>query len=350
MGSYAVQNFRPSQRSARFGIRPRAGTFGTSWGYGSDPNEARRVFDRYTEKGGNFIDTADFYQFGESEKLVGDFVGSSRDDFVLATKFSLGAAVQASLATTGNSRKVMIRSVEESLKRLKTDRVDLLWVYMPDGITSVEEIVRGLDHLVHAGKIIYAGLSDFPAWRVARAATICELRGWAPLVGLQIEFSLVERTVDRELLPMARALGLGTVAWSPLGGGLLTGKCRKGEEGRATSFKTLIHSEDTAQRRAILDTLQTIAKETGANVGQVAIAWISALDIIPILGARTSEQLEDNLAASNLKLSIDQIRRLDEVSSVPLGFPHDVMAREPFRTRLAGGKLDELDLPTTPVS
>jgi aryl-alcohol dehydrogenase-like predicted oxidoreductase len=223
-----------------------AGTFGTAWGYGSDPNEARRVFDRYAERGGNFIDTADFYQFGESERLVGDFVGSNRDDFVLATKFSLGPCVQPSLMTTGNSRKVMIRAVEESLARLKTDRIDLLWVHMPDGVTPIEEIVRGLDNLVRAGKVIYTGLSDFPAWRVARAATICELRGWAPLVGLQIEYSLVERTADRELLPMARVLGLGTVAWSPLGGGLLTGKYRRGEEGRATSFKSLIHAEDTA--------------------------------------------------------------------------------------------------------
>lgn len=327
-----------------------AGTFGTGWGYGSDPNEARRIFDRYAERGGNFIDTADFYQFGESERLVGDFVGSNRDDFVLATKFSLGPSVQPSLMTTGNSRKAMIRAVEESLARLKTDRIDLLWVHMPDGVTPIEEIVRGLDNLVRAGKVIYTGLSDFPAWRVARAATICELRGWAPLVGLQIEYSLVERTADRELLPMARALGLGTVAWSPLGGGLLTGKYRRGEEGRATSFKSLIHAEDTAQRRAILDTLQTIAEETGANAGQVAIAWISALDIIPILGARTSEQLEDNLAAANLKLSVDQIRRLDEVSSVALGFPNDVVTREPFRSRLAGGKSHATDLSTRPIA
>ena len=327
-----------------------AGTFGTSWGYGSEPNEARRVFDLYAEKGGNFLDTADFYQFGKSEELVGDFLASSRDDFVVATKFSLGSSANGSLLTTGNSRQVMVRCVEESLKRLKTDRIDLLWVHMPDSVTPTEEIVRGLDSLTHAGKIIYAGLSDFPAWRVARACTICELRGWAPLVGVQFEFSLVERSVDRELLPMATALGLGTVAWSPLGGGLLTGKYRKGEHGRATSFKSLIHSEDTQQKRAILDSLEAIAKQTGATAGQVAIAWIGAHGIIPILGARTKEQLEDNLAASNLHLSPDQILRLEEVSAVSLGFPHNVVAREPARSRLLGGKLGELELPVTPVA
>ena len=220
-------------------------------------------------------------------------MGSRRDDFVLATKFSLGPSVQPSLMTTGNSRKVMIRAVEESLARLRTDRIDLLWVHMPDGVTTIEEIVRGLDNLVRAGKVIYTGLS--------------------------------------------------------LGGGLLTGKYRRGEEGRATSFKSLVHAEDTAQRSAILDTFQTIAEETGANAGQVAIAWISALDIIPILGARTVEQLEDNLAATNLKLSIDQIRRLNEVSSIALGFPHDVVTREPFRSRLAGGKSLVADSPTRPI-
>jgi aryl-alcohol dehydrogenase-like predicted oxidoreductase len=179
------------------------GTFGTRWGYGSEPEEARRVFDGYVEAGGNFLDTADSYQVGQSEELVGQFIAGRRDDFVLATKFTLGIRPDSSLLAVGNSRKNMVRSVEASLKRLNTDRVDLYWVHMPDAVTSSEEIVRGLDDLVRSGKVLYVGLSDFPAWRVARAATIAELRGWAPIVGLQIEYSLVERTPDRELLPMA---------------------------------------------------------------------------------------------------------------------------------------------------
>src|SRR5580692_5605612 len=198
------------------------GTFGTRWGYGSAPDEAKRVFDGYVEAGGNFLDTADSYQEGQSEELVGQFIKGRRDDFVLATKFTLSPRSNSPLLAVGNSRKNMMSSVEASLERLKTDRIDLYWVHMPDGVTSSEELVRGLDDLVRSGKVLYVGLSDFPAWRVARAVTIAELRGWAPIVGLQIEYSLVERTPDRELLPMAQGFGLGVVGWSPLGGGLLS--------------------------------------------------------------------------------------------------------------------------------
>ena len=183
-----------------------AGTFGTRWGYGAQPADAKRILDAYLDAGGNFIDTADGYQFGEAEELLGQFLPGRRNDIVLATKFTRGAAPKPGLTTVGNSRRVMIDAVEASLKRLQTDRIDLLWVHMPDAVTSSEEIMRGLDDLVRAGKVVYLGFSDFPAWRVARAATIAELRGWAPLAGIQVEYSLAERTPDRELLPMAQAL------------------------------------------------------------------------------------------------------------------------------------------------
>ena len=326
------------------------GTFGTKWGYGAEAAEARRIFDGYVDAGGNFIDTADSYQFGDSETLLGAFVGAKRNDLVIATKFSLGATPDASLTATGNSRLAMIRSVEESLRRLKTDRIDLYWVHMPDGVTPIEEIVRGLDDLVRSGKIVYAGLSDFPAWRTARAATIADLRGWAPIAGLQIEYSLVERTPDRELLPMAQGLGLGTVVWSPLGGGLLTGKYRRGEAGRATQWKVLVHDESTSQKTAILDELHAVAEESGANAGQVAIAWIAAKGLIPILGVKSSAQLDDNLGAAAIRLSDAQVRRLDEVSAVPLGFPLDMLNNERNRARLTGGRLDLVDFPATPVA
>lgn len=314
-----------------------AGAFGTAWGYGAEPAEARRMLDAYLEAGGNFVDTADSYQFGESETLLGEFLGARRADVVLATKFTLGTKPQGGVLDVGNSRRHMVHAVEQSLKRLRTDRIDLYWVHMPDGVTPAEEIVRGLDDLARAGKIVYAGLSDFPAWRVARAATIAELRGAVPIAGLQIEYSLAERTPDRELLPMARALGLGTVAWSPLGGGLLTGKYRKGERGRANTWKNLVHVEDDPRKTAVLDELERVATETGANEGQVAIAWIMAQGLVPILGPRTAAQLADNLGALDVTLSAAQLERLDRAGAVPLGFPHEMLANERNRARLAGG-------------
>jgi aryl-alcohol dehydrogenase-like predicted oxidoreductase len=327
-----------------------AGMFGTKWGHGADAEESRRIFDGYVEAGGNFLDTSDSYQFGESEALLGEIIESSRDDLVLATKYTQSADPKGSLSVTGNSRKAMVRSLEQSLKRLKTDRVDLYWVHLPDGVTPIEEIVRGLDDLVRAGKVLYAGLSDFPAWRVSGAATLAALRGWTPIAAQQVEYSLVQRTPERELLPMAAAYGLATVAWSPLGGGVLTGKYRKGETGRQTGMGgRLFHAEDTAQKTATLDTLEAIAVETGSNPGRVAIAWVGAKGAIPIIGPRTRAQLDDNLKAAGLGFTDDQVRRLDEVSAVSLGFPHELLANPATRDRIAGGRLALLDLPTQPV-
>lgn len=202
------------------------GNFGTGWGAGADVDESRRMFDRFAEAGGTFIDTADNYQFGESEEILAKFIAADRDHFVVASKFTNGATAQPDVSRTGNSRKNMIHSVEASLKRLGTDYIDLYWVHFPDGLTPMEEILRGIDDLVGSGKILHAALSNFPAWRVSRAAALADLKSWAPVAGIQVEYSLVERTADRELLPMAESLGLGAALWSPLGGGLLTGKYR----------------------------------------------------------------------------------------------------------------------------
>jgi aryl-alcohol dehydrogenase-like predicted oxidoreductase len=325
------------------------GNFGTGWGYGSDRDQARTVFDAYRDAGGNFIDTANNYQFGQSETLLGEFIASGRDDIVLATKFSLGAAHDSGLQGTGNSRKAMNQSVEASLKRLATDHIDLLWVHMPDGVTPIDEIARGLDELVRSGKILYAGLSDFPAWRVATAATIAELRGWAPIAALQIEYSLVERTPERELLPMAAGFGLGTVGWSPLGGGLLTGKYRRNETGRAQGLGAVIHAESDARKTATVDAVLAISQETGIPPGQVAIAWVLAQGVLPIIGPRTPAQLADNLAAAQVALTAEQLARLDAASHVPLGFPHEMLAGTANRNALTGGKADVLDWPTAPL-
>ncbi|MEA9878732.1 aldo/keto reductase, partial [Xanthomonas campestris] len=203
--------------------------------------------------------------------------------------------------TTGNSRKAMIVSIEDSLKRLKMDYVDLLWVHMSDGVTPAEEIVRGFDDLVRAGKVIYAGLSDYPAWRIARAATIAELRGAAPIAGIQFEHSLVERSSEQELIPAGKALGLGMVAWSPLGGGLLTGKYRKGEAGRKQGWGgNVFQQENSLQRTKIVDTVIEVADELGVSPGEVAIAWVNTKGAFPIIGPRTLDQLHGNLAALKL--------------------------------------------------
>lgn len=318
------------------------GNFGTGWGHGAERDEAKKIFDGYVDAGGNFIDTADTYQVGQSEELLGDFIAADRDHFVVATKYTFGAAKNGGLSRSGNSRKNMLRSIEASLKRLKTDHIDLYWAHLPDGVTPMEEIVRAFDDLVRSGKILHAGLSNFPAWRVAGAATLSSLRGWAPIVGIQVEYSLAERTPDRELLPMAEALGLGVATWSPLGGGFLTGKYRTSDEGRLTKLGILIHSEKTERETRILDAVLALASEIGASPTHVAIAWLlhraakSTTTLIPILGSRTRAQLDATLGGLELKLSPQQLSALDAASAIPLGVPHDQINSS--ESPLTGGK------------
>lgn len=327
------------------------GSFGTRWGHGSEHDEASRMLDAYADAGGNFIDTADSYQFGESEEILGRLLVGRRNEFVLATKFSQSAQANAGLLVTGNSRKAMVASLEASLKRLNTDHVDLYWVHYADGVTPMEEIVRGFDDLVRAGKILYAGLSDFPAWRVSRAATIAELRGSIPIAGLQVEHSLVERTTEQELLPMGEALGLGVVAWSPLGGGMLTGKYRQGEKGRAEGFGgRVFRAEDTKQRTAILDAVIATANELDVTPGEVAIAWVARKGALPIIGPRSVAQLLANLAATKVTLSAEQIERLDAVSALRPVFPHSLLEDPANRDRIFSGKLDRFIPPREQVA
>lgn len=293
------------------------GNFGTGWGYGADPEVCKQVFNAYAEAGGNFIDTADIYQFGQSEELLGTLLEGRREDFVLTTKFSNGAAPNANRLVTGNSRKALVASLEASLKRLKTDRIDIYWAHHPDGITPAEEIVRGFEDLARAGKILYAGLSNFPAWRLARAVTLAELTRAVPIAAAQFEHSLVHREPEADLFPASHALDLGIVTWSPLGGGMLTGKYRQGETGRAEGFGgRIFQAENSAQRTQILDTVVAIAGELGATPGQVALAWAGTHGAVPIIGPRSLAQLTDNLGALSLELSTEQISRLDSVSSL----------------------------------
>ena len=331
------------------GVALGVATFGEGWGWGADPATSREVFDLFVEAGGTFFDVADVYQFGQSESILGDLVKADRDRFVIASKYGVGW--QDDISRSGNNRKHMTRALEATLRRLDTDYLDLYLVHVPDGMTPLDEVVHGLHDLVTAGKVVYAGLSDFPAWAVARAATLADAHGWAPIVTTQFEYSLLERTVERELLPMATALDLAVTTWSPLGGGLLTGKYRHaggatGEQpapGRRDRGGGPFQAEDERAAR-VVSTVVDVAAGLGATPSQVAIAWVrhQPWRTTPILGARTADQLRDNLAALDLTLSPDALARLDEVSAVPLGFPHDMLRSELHLDRVTGGHAADL--------
>jgi len=321
-------------------------TFGEEWGWGSPRDEARKVYDAFREAGGNFIDTANFYTNGTSESFLGDFMQGHRQSVVMATKYS-NSVPGTDPNAAGNQRKNMVQSVEASLKRLRTEYIDLYWVHIWDQITPVEEVMRGLDDLVRQGKVLYIGISDAPAWWVAQANMLASLRGWSPFVGLQIEYSLIERTVENELIPMAKALNLGLTAWSPLSRGVLTGKYHghgSSEQGRMNNdmMKALMPEQQRTER--VVAALKTVSDETGRSMAQIALAWLRyrPVPVIPIIGARKLSQLQDNLASLELTLSADQLRTLDEASRIELGFPYSIYALESARSTMYGGLRDQI--------
>jgi aryl-alcohol dehydrogenase-like predicted oxidoreductase len=321
-------------------------TFGDDWGWGAAKDEARKVYNAFREAGGNFIDTANIYTNGTSESFLGEFVKGHRESMVLATKYT-NAATGTDPNAAGNHRKNMMQSVEASLKRLQTDYVDLYWVHIWDQITPVEEVMRGLDDLVRQGKVLYVGISDAPAWWIAQANTFAELRGWSQFIGLQIEYSLIERTVERELIPMAKALNLGVTAWSPLSNGVLTGKYHghgSSEAGRmsADMMKGFMPEEQRSAR--IVAAVKTVADQVGRSMAQVALAWLRSrpVPVIPIIGARKLSQHQDNLASFDLSFSADQLKALDEASWIELGFPHDFYAKDLVRGLIYGGMRDQI--------
>lgn len=321
-------------------------TFGSDWGWGADTAEARRIFDAYVDRGGNFIDTANQYTNGTAERFIGEFASEKRDRLVIATKYTL-ATRSGDPNSGGNHRKSMMRSVEDSLKRLKSDYIDLLYLHIWDGTTPVEEILRGLDDLVRAGKVVYTGISDTPAWQVARMQTIADLRGWTPLVALQIEYSLIQRTVERDLIPMAKELGLGVVPWSPLASGVLTGKYSRADLSATETASPVGTRKDiavannslTERGLAIADVVKNVAWEMGKTPSQVALAWALLHPAVaaPIVGARTVKQLEDNLGAIEVTLTDAQRAKLAEASAFELGFPHDFLTRPLPRSLMFGG-------------
>jgi aryl-alcohol dehydrogenase-like predicted oxidoreductase len=321
-------------------------TFGEDWGWGSAKDESRKIYDAYREAGGNFLDTANLYTMGTSETFLGDFMAGHRQEMVLATKYTNSMPGKDPNAG-GNQRKNMMQSVEASLKRLKTDYIDLYWLHIWDQLTPVEEVMRAFDDLVRQGKVLYAGVSDAPAWWVAQANTLASLRGWSPFIGLQIEYSLMERTVERELIPMSKALGVGVVAWSPLAGGVLSGKYNQGKAeagARYTSDMMASFLPNAARQEAVVRAISHVAQDTGRSLAQVALAWLRYRDVpvIPIIGAKKLSQLEDNLASLTLNLSPEQVKSLDTAGHIDLGFPHDFYARDMVRNFVYGGLRDRI--------
>jgi len=313
-------------------------TFGQTWGWGASREDSRRIFDAYVGAGGNFIDTANHYTQGTSEEYVGEFIRSERHRFVVATKYTLNPRPEDPNAG-GNHRKSLIQGLEGSLRRLGTDYIDVYWVHAWDFVTPVEELMRALDDAVRAGKVLYVGVSDAPAWAVARANTLAELKGWTSFAGLQIQYSLVERTPERELLPMAEALDLAVTAWSPLGGGMLSGKYAKTRpDGTRFAQGTWGDAYLTERNFAIAEVVTQVALELGRSPSQVALAWLLQRPgvIIPILGARTLSQIQDNLGSLEVSFTPEQVTRLDKASAIALGFPHDFLAQPSIRQMVHG--------------
>ncbi|OYX74444.1 MAG: aldo/keto reductase [Rhizobiales bacterium 32-66-11] len=321
-------------------------TFGPDWGWGADSNEARRIFDLYIDRGGNFIDTSVNYTNGAAERFLGEFIGDKRERLVLATKFTM-AREPGNPNSGGNHRLNMVRSVEQSLRQLATDRIDLLYLHAWDITTRPDEVMRALDDLVRSGKILYVGICNTPAWRIAEMQTLAHMRGWSPFVALQIEYSLVERTVEHELIPMAAAMGLGVLPWSPLGGGVLVGKYTRTdvqdsrEAAVSASRRGVIASSGHLTERSIeiAREVRAVAEDVGSTPSQIALAWTLANPAIvsPIMGARTLAQAEENLAALDVALSPEQLDRLNRVSEPDPIFPARFVERPLVQQLIFGG-------------
>jgi aryl-alcohol dehydrogenase-like predicted oxidoreductase len=314
-------------------------TFGTEWGWGADKHESKKIFEAYANAGGNFLDTANRYTEGTSEKFLGDFIANDRDHFVVATKYTLMDR-DGDPNFAGNHRKNMIRSLNESLKRLNTDYIDLFWVHMWDFTTSADEVMRGLDDLIRSGKVHYIGISDTPAWVISRANMLAELRGWSQFAALQIEYSLLQRGAERDLLPMAKALDMAVTPWGVIGGGALTGKYLRGEGGRVpeNSLRRNERSQEIAQE------VVNIAQELEVTPTQIAINWARqrVSNVMPVIGAKRVEQLQDSLKCLDFTIPDAQMERLNEISKIELGFPHDFLSSEGVKQSAFAGTYDQI--------
>ncbi|WP_326827095.1 aldo/keto reductase [Streptosporangium sp. NBC_01756] len=311
---------------------------------GSSPQEARRIFDLYGEAGGNVIDTANFYSGGRSETILGELLAGRRDRFVVASKYSVSRDGGDPNAA-GSHRKNLTLSLEASLRRLGTDYLDLYWVHLWDRHTPTEETMRALDDAVRAGKILYVGMSDAPAWVIAHANTLAEWRGWTPFAAIQAPYSLLNRDIERELLPMAQTFGLTVAAWGPLAHGVLSGTFTSAGPRQGTRINPRSLG---ARDHTVAQAVQEVADDLGASPAQVAIAWTRARSqaVHPILGARTAEQLKDTLGALDLTLPDDAVSRLESATDFTLGFPGDFLAQaDPAVFGESSARLDGRRLP-----
>lgn len=314
--------------------------FGTEWGWGADKETSFAIMDAFTRAGGNFIDTANRYTDGTSEKFIGEYIAANRDHFVIATKYSLHDNL-TNVNASGNNRKNMMRSVEQSLKRLNTDFIDLLYLHIWDNLTPIDEVMRALDDLTRQGKVNYIAISDTPAWIISRGQTLAELMGWSKFVALQVEYSLIQRTPERELIPMAKHYGLTVTPWAPLAGGALTGKYLKGDKGRLPENSKRLNERSVS----ITKTVMQIAEEIGCNPSHVALKWtmLQGFSSIPIVGATKVSQLEDNLQVLTIELNSEQLNRLHEASKIELGFPGDFLNEDGVKLVTYGGFYDKIE-------
>jgi aryl-alcohol dehydrogenase-like predicted oxidoreductase len=315
--------------------------FGTEAGWGADKQTSFAIMDAFTKAGGNFVDTANVYKLGTSEKIIGEYVHNhDRDYFVLATKYALKDNLTNPNAS-GNNRKNMMRSVEESLSRLKTDFIDVLYLHIWDDTTPMDEVLRGMDDLIRQGKINYAAISDTPAWQVAKGNTLAELMGWSQFIALQVEYSLIQRTSERELIPMAKHFGMTVTPWAPLGGGVLSGKYLRGEQGRIKPESRRLDDSSIEITKAVV----AIADELGVSASHVALQWVMSqgFSSIPIVGATKVSQLEENLKTIDVSLTKEHLQKLDEVSKIDLGFPGEFFKEEGVKMNSFGGFYDRVE-------
>jgi aryl-alcohol dehydrogenase-like predicted oxidoreductase len=321
-------------------------TFGEDWGWGSTPADSEAIMSKYIELGGNIIDTANVYTKGHSEKIIGDYLKKTdvrRDQLVLSTKFFCNL-YPGDPNAGGTSRKTIISSLENSLRRLQTDHIDLYWMHAFDPYTPIEETMSALHDLVSSGKVRYIAISDTPAWKIAQSQMISQFRGWSAFVGLQIEYSLLERTVEGELIPMAQDLGLGVMPWSPLRGGILSGKYTRANKGETQSGRNSLEggtelAENTYQ---IIDRLTEIAKEKETTPASIALAWVVSRPGVTstLIGARTMDQLDQNLKSLSVDLSNDDIASLNQLSEPVLSFPMQFILNRAGHMAQAGANVN----------
>lgn len=315
--------------------------FGTEAGWGADKDTSFAIMEAYANAGGNFLDTANIYKIGTSERIIGEFVSPrDRDYWVIATKYSLKDN-NTNPNASGNNRKNMMRSVEESLKRLQTDFIDVLYLHIWDDLTPIDEVLRGLDDLIRQGKVTYAAISDTPAWIVAKGNTMAELMGWSQFIALQVEYSLLQRTPERDLIPMAKHYNMTVTPWAPLAGGALTGKYLRGDAGRLKEGSNRLNERSASITRVVM----AIAEELGVQPAHVALKWTmqKGFSCIPIVGATKLQQLAENLQTVDVTLSAEQSQRLDDASAIVMGFPNDFLNEDGVKQNNFGGFYERIE-------